>query len=181
MDAAVVFLPGCGWGRYHKIPTSTDNSCRLLNTCRKFQLRSTVSDTEGSQAGLNVRACALTKLGRSVPEPRRLFSPLFLRTTAEEAQSHNAGSAQVQRHSRKNALLLKLSQVDPSKQETPRRGFLVLGWCIFGDLFRRNKVTSRGGASPRIMLGSGSDPGVILGPGSRVPAVFWLVVCDLFY
>ena len=35
-------------------------------------------------------------LGRSVLEPRTFFSPLFPRTTAEEAQSHNASSAQVQ-------------------------------------------------------------------------------------
>ena len=50
-------------------------------------------------------------------------------------------------HGRKNALLLKLSQVDPSKRENPRRGFSVLFWCIFGALFRRNKVTSATGSA----------------------------------
>ena len=37
----------------------------------------------------------------------------------------------------------------------------------------------RGRASPGIMPGSGSDPGVILGPGSCIPAVFWLVRIQL--
>ena len=50
------------------------------------------------------------------------------------------------RHGRKKALLLKLSPVDPLKRENPRQGFSVLGWCIFGDLFRRNKVTSATGS-----------------------------------
>ena len=40
-------------------------------------------------------------------------------------------------------------------------------------------VIGRGRASLGIMLGSGSDPGVILSPGSCIPAVFWLVGIQL--
>ena len=39
--------------------------------------------------------------------------------------------------------------------------------------------TPRGRASPGIMPGSGSDPGVILRLGSCIPAVFWLVGIQL--
>ena len=38
---------------------------------------------------------------------------------------------------------------------------------------------ARGRASLGIMPGSGSDPGVILRPGSCIPAVFWLVGIQL--